>query len=102
MQPSKTSPSRAVAALFAAALALLVPAAARANESGLILPDLGSVEVLGMSGRSLLLLGLIVCALGGVFGLIVYPQLKALSAHRSMLEVSERSYATCKTYLITQ
>src|SRR6266851_3760464 len=65
MRTFKTSPSRAFAALFAAALALLVPAAARANESGLILPDLGSVEFLGMSGRSLLLLGLIVCALGG-------------------------------------
>src|SRR5713101_5465702 len=102
MRTFKTSPSRAFAALFAAALALLVPAAARANESGLILPDLGSVEFLGMSGRSLLLLGLIVCALGGVFGLIIYRQLKALSVHRSMLEVSELIYETCKTYLITQ
>src|SRR6266849_386671 len=102
MRTFKTSPSRAFAALFAAALALLVPAAARANESGLILPDLGSVEFLGMSGRSLLLLGLIVCALGGVFGLIIYRQLKALSVHRSMLEVSELNYETCKTYMITQ
>src|SRR6266851_685625 len=90
-------------ALFAlpAALFLLAPAA-RADEAKLILPDLSSVQFLGMSGRSLLLLGLVVCALGGVFGLVIYRQLKRLPVHRSMLEVSELIYETCKTYLITQ
>src|SRR3989440_223621 len=102
MQTFKTSFSRALSALGAAALALLLPAAARADEARLVLPDLGSVQFLGMSGRSLLLLGLIVCALGGVFGLVVYRQLKTLAVHRSMLEVSELIYETCKTYLITQ
>src|SRR2546425_2310618 len=101
MQTFKTSSSRALCA-FAAALALLVPAAARADEARLVLPDLGSVQFLGMSGRSLLLLGLVVCALGGVFGLIIYRQLKGLPVHRAMLEVSELIYETCKTYLITQ
>ncbi len=102
MQTFKTSLSRALSALGAAALALLLPAAARADEARLILPDLGSVQFLGMSGRSLLLLGLLVCALGGVFGLVIYRQLKGLPVHRSMLEVSELIYETCKTYLITQ
>src|SRR5438552_3557853 len=102
MQTFKTSLSRACAASLAAAVALLAPAAARADEARLILPDLGSVQFLGMSGRSLLVLGLAVCALGGVFGLIIYRQLKALPVHRSMLEVSELIYETCKTYLITQ
>src|SRR5713101_8210245 len=102
MQTFKTSLSRALSALGAAALALLLPAAARADEARLILPDLGSVQFLGMSGRSLLLLGLVVCALGGVFGLVIYRQLKGLPVHRSMLEVSELIYETCKTYLITQ
>src|SRR5438105_2476428 len=102
MQTFKTSFSRALSALGAAALALLLPAAARADEARLVLPDLGSVQFLGMSGRSLLLLGLVVCALGGVFGLVVYRQLKTLAVHRSMLEVSELIYETCKTYLITQ
>src|SRR5438445_8355745 len=102
MQTFKTSFSRALAAPFAAAIALLLPAAARADEARLVLPDLGSVEFLGMSGRSLLLLGLVVCALGGVFGSIVYRQLKSLAVHRSMLEVSELIYETCKTYLVTQ
>src|SRR5438552_10159234 len=102
MQTFKTSLSRACAASLAAAVALLAPAAARADEARLILPDLGSVQFLGMSGRSLLVLGLAVCALGGVFGLIIYRQLKALPVHKSMLEVSELIYETCKTYLITQ
>jgi K(+)-stimulated pyrophosphate-energized sodium pump len=102
MHKFKMSSSRALAALCAAAAALLVPAAARADEARLVLPDLDSVHFLGMSGRSLLILGLIVCALGGTFGLVVYRQLKALEVHRSMLEVSELIYETCKTYLITQ
>src|SRR5713226_3253210 len=90
-------------ALFAlpAALFLLAPAA-RADEARLILPDLDSVQFLGMTGRHLLLLGLVVCALGLVFGLTIFRQLKRLPVHRSMLEVSELIYETCKTYLLTQ
>ncbi len=90
-------------ALFAlpAALFLLAPAA-RADEAKLILPDLSSVQFLGMTGRGLLMLGLVVCALGLVFGMTIFRQLKRLPVHRSMLEVSELIYETCKTYLITQ
>jgi K(+)-stimulated pyrophosphate-energized sodium pump len=85
------------------ALAVLaVPFAARADEAKLILPDLDSVHFLGVSGRNLLLAGLVVCALGLVFGMSIYGQLKKLAVHRSMLEVSELIYETCKTYLITQ
>jgi K(+)-stimulated pyrophosphate-energized sodium pump len=85
------------------ALAVLaLPLAARADEAKLILPDLGSVSFLGMSGRNLLLIGLLVCALGLVFGMSIYGQLKRLQVHKSMLEVSELIYETCKTYLITQ
>ncbi|HEX6589830.1 MAG TPA: sodium-translocating pyrophosphatase [Longimicrobiales bacterium] len=69
------------------------------GEANLILPDLGSVEMLGMNGRSLLLLGLLVCAAGLGFGMLIYARLKALEVHRSMREVSELIYETCKTYL---
>src|SRR5690242_16156100 len=100
MQTLKSSSLRARP--FALACALLCPAVARADEARLVLPDLDRVHFLGMSGRSLLLLGLLVCALGGVFGLVIYRQLKGLEVHRSMLEVSELIYETCKTYLITQ
>src|SRR6202041_1312867 len=42
------------------------------------------------------------CAGGLVFGLAIYVQLKNLPVHRSMREISELIYETCKTYLITQ
>ena len=43
-----------------------------------------------------------VCLLGLVFGLVIFRQLKNLPVHKSMLEISELIYETCKTYLITQ
>ncbi len=92
--------------IFRRALPLLavlaLPLAARADEAKLILPDLGSVSFLGTSGRTLLEIGLIICALGLIFGGVSFMQLKKLPVHRSMLEVSELIYETCKTYLITQ
>ncbi len=73
------------------------------GEAALVLPDLGQATFLGgISGRSLLLVGLVVCALGLGFGLMIYTQLKNLEVHRSMREVSELIYETCKTYLQTQ
>ena len=80
---------------------------AQAQESGgeanLKLPDLGSVSFLGgISGHNLLLGGLVVSALGLVFGLIIYVRLRNLPVHSSMREVSELIYETCKTYLATQ
>jgi K(+)-stimulated pyrophosphate-energized sodium pump len=72
------------------------------GEANLVLPDLGSVDFQGVNGRTLLMGGLGVCLLGLVFGLVIYTQLKNLPVHRSMLEISELIYETCKTYLITQ
>ncbi|HTS86873.1 MAG TPA: sodium/proton-translocating pyrophosphatase, partial [Gemmatimonadales bacterium] len=72
------------------------------GEANLILPDLGSVTFLGLTGHNLLLFGLIVSALGIGFGLFNYGRLKRLPVHQSMLEVSELIYETCKTYLVTQ
>jgi K(+)-stimulated pyrophosphate-energized sodium pump len=72
------------------------------SEANLVLPDLGSVQFLGMGGDRLLLGGLIVCAFGLLFGLVMYMQLKNLPVHRAMLEISELIYETCKTYLVTQ
>jgi K(+)-stimulated pyrophosphate-energized sodium pump len=72
------------------------------GEANLVLPDLGSVEFQGINGRSLLMAGLGVCVLGLIFGLVIYNNLKNLPVHRSMLEISELIYETCKTYLVTQ
>ena len=72
------------------------------SEADLILPDLGSVQFLGMGGDRLLMGGLVVCVLGLLFGLMMYMQLKNLPVHRAMREISELIYETCKTYLLTQ
>ena len=56
----------------------------------------------GMTGRSLLMWGLLICALGFAFGIGMYAKVKSLPVHKSMLEVSELIYATCKAYLVTQ
>jgi K(+)-stimulated pyrophosphate-energized sodium pump len=72
------------------------------GEADLVLPDLSVVSFHGVNGRTLLMGGLVVCALGLLFGLTTFAQLKALPVHASMLEVSELIYETCKTYLVTQ
>ncbi len=81
---------------------LLAPCAAMASEAELVIPDLGSVAFRGVSGRALLFGGIGVCFLGLVFGLVIYRQVRAMPVHRSMLEISELIYETCKTYLLTQ
>jgi K(+)-stimulated pyrophosphate-energized sodium pump len=72
------------------------------GEANLVLPDLRTVQFLGLDGHTLLLFGLVVCALGLLFGLVIYTQLKNLPVHESMREVSELIYETCKTYLLQQ
>src|SRR5947209_7208936 len=72
------------------------------SEANLKVPDLGQVTVGGMNGRTLLMTGLVVCALGLLFGIVIFVQLRGLPVHPSMREISELIYETCKTYLITQ
>jgi K(+)-stimulated pyrophosphate-energized sodium pump len=88
-------------AALAAIPFLLIPQSARASEADLRIPPL-TETFHGIGGRTLLELGLIVCGLGLVFGLVIYNRLKNMAVHRSMLEVSELIYETCKTYMITQ
>jgi K(+)-stimulated pyrophosphate-energized sodium pump len=78
------------------------PAPHPGGEANLVLPDLGQVDFQGVNGRTLLMAGLGVCMLGLLFGMVIYTQLKNLPVHRSMHEISELIYETCKTYLITQ
>lgn len=72
------------------------------GEANLVLPDLNQGSFLGYSGRTLLAGGLIICALGLLFGFITYRNLRDLPVHDSMREVSELIWETCKTYLFTQ
>src|SRR5262249_5851741 len=105
-QPAHTTQVAAVvSAPPASAVQGQTPAAPTEEASGeasLKLPDLNSVNFLGFSGSRLLEIGLLFCALGGLFGFIIYMQLKNAPVHRSMREISELIYETCKTYLVTQ
>jgi len=90
-----------LAVLGTSALAFAQPEAA-SGEASLKLPDLRSVLFHGVDGHNLLLVGLVFCALGMLFGLVMYKQLKKLPIHRSMREISELIWKTCQTYLVTQ
>ena len=72
------------------------------GEANLVLPDLDKVQMLGISGKQLLLAGLGVSALGLVFAFITLKQVEKLPVHKSMAEISDLIWETCKTYLITQ
>ena len=93
-------------AIFLSVLAFSSSAFAQSSEVGgeasLKLPDLSSVSFWGIDGHKLLSIGLIFCGLGLLFGLAIFVSLKNLPVHRSMREISELIYETCKTYLTTQ
>src|SRR5450631_3257653 len=72
------------------------------GEASLKLPDLSQVLFLGIDGHRLLMIGILFCIFGLGFGLIIYTRLRKMPVHRSMLEISELIYETCKTYLVTQ
>jgi K(+)-stimulated pyrophosphate-energized sodium pump len=82
--------------------ALAQPAHEVGGEASLKLPDLSQVLFLGIDGHRLLMIGILFCIFGLGFGLIIYTRLRKMPVHRSMLEISELIYETCKTYLITQ
>jgi K(+)-stimulated pyrophosphate-energized sodium pump len=92
---------------FLAAFTLLGQGAALAQDStggeaNLKLPDLSSVSFFGVNGHTLLTIGLLFCIGGLLFGMAIYVQLKNLPVHRTMRDISELIYETCKTYLVTQ
>src|SRR5690348_6490257 len=72
------------------------------GEASLKVPDLSQVNFLGVNGHNLLVWGILFCFFGLIFGLVIYSRLKNLPVHRSMRDISELIYETCKTYLITQ
>ena len=92
----------AVLGLLLPTFAYAQPEHAGGGEANLVLPDLSTVSFFGMNGHALLMIGLLFCAGGLLFGLAIYVQLKNMPVHRSMREISELIYETCKTYLVTQ
>lgn len=82
--------------LLAMAMVLAVPSVAQASEAELVIP------VFHPEQNQLLLIGIIVCILGMLFGLYQFTKVKKYQAHISMLDVADTIYQTCKTYLIQQ
>jgi len=99
--------AKTFAAMFAllamgSAAAFAQPAEEVGGEASLKVPDLSTVQFLGVDGHKLLLVGILFCVFGLLFGLVIYTKLKNLPVHRAMREISELIYETCKTYLLTQ
>ncbi len=90
--------------LLALAAGLLGTSTAFASEADLAIPDL-HVDVFfnnTVSAWWLLAVGaLVIC---GTLGISLYlrAQIKALPAHKSMLDIAEIIFQTCKTYLLQQ
>ena len=97
-----TALARKLFPAMAALVLVLLATAANASEAELIIPDLAKVSFLGMNGHNLLLWGLLICVLGIGFSLVQFSQIRNLPVHKSMLEISELIWETCKTYLIQQ
>ena len=102
---------RFIAKTLAASTALILAGATSAfaqtteqsaGEANLQLPDFTQVKFLGIGGHELLMFGILFCIFGLLFGLAKYSHLKNLPVHRSMAEVSQLIWETCKTYLIQQ
>src|ERR1700692_4498357 len=101
-EPLKISASVAFLSLLACVSARAQEVQEAGGEANLKLPDLSQVSFLGIDGHKILMFGLIFCVFGLIFGLAIYSKLKNLPVHKSMRDISELIYETCKTYLITQ
>jgi K(+)-stimulated pyrophosphate-energized sodium pump len=83
---------------------LLSASSAFAGEANIQLPDLSQITFFGdaVKGLTILNVGLFICVIGMIFGVIQYVQTKNLPTHNSMLAVSQTIWETCKTYLFQQ
>jgi len=90
--------------LLSGLMILLAVGAAFAGEANILLPDLKKITFFGgsLAGTTILNFGLLICLVGLGFGFMQYAQTKNLPAHKSMLDVSQTIWETCKTYLFQQ
>lgn len=82
--------------IFGLTTVLLLPSIAMASEANLNIPNLSPDQ------NRLLLYGIVVCILGMLFGYYQFVKVKKIRAHKSMLDVANIIYETCKTYLVQQ
>lgn len=90
--------------LLSSLMFLLMTGTAFAGEANILLPDLTKITFFGgsLAGVTILNFGLLICLIGLGFGFMQYAQTKNLPAHKSMLDVSQTIWETCKTYLLQQ
>jgi len=86
------------------AIILSTVSGAFAGDADIQLPPLDKITFLhgSVTGFEILYLGLFVCVVGAAFGIWEYLRTRALPVHRSMREVSNIIWETCKTYLFQQ
>jgi K(+)-stimulated pyrophosphate-energized sodium pump len=72
------------------------------SDAAMVLPDFGSVELGGINGRTLLFGCMGLALVGIAIGMIMLGRVKAYPTHKSMAEVADLIWETCKTYLINQ
>ena len=84
--------------LLVLAVSLFVVQPSLANEANLVVPRFQD----NPASYNILLVGMVISVLGMVFGLIEFFNVKAIKAHKSMLDIGALIFETCKTYLIQQ
>ncbi|HEV2328909.1 MAG TPA: sodium-translocating pyrophosphatase [Verrucomicrobiae bacterium] len=92
--------------IISALTALLCSVASvHASDADIRIPALDTVKFNGLNGISgvwLMYGGLIICAIGMIFGIVQYKRIQALPVHDCMARVSAMIWETCKTYMLQQ
>jgi K(+)-stimulated pyrophosphate-energized sodium pump len=96
MGREKFNQNKILGASLLALFLLLFATPLLASEAELAIPALTEAQ------NNILMLGLIICVLGMVFGAYEYVKVKGFPAHKSMLDVAGVIFETCKTYLLQQ
>ncbi len=76
-------------------LTLVLAVPAMASEADLKVPE-------SIRDHKALYVGFVVCILGMLFGFYQYSKVRKLPAHKSMLDIADVIYKTCKAYLAQQ
>lgn len=76
-------------------LSLILPVSLFAGEADLQIPET-------IKGQHILYYGFLITVLGLIFGLFQYRKVKGLPAHKSMLDIADVIYQTCRVYLKQQ
>lgn len=86
--------------MFAALASLFcLVSPAFASEASLTVPN---IQAANSTYFNILLIGIAVAVIGLVFGFVEFLKVKSVKAHKSMTDVGDTIFETCKTYLLQQ